>query len=106
MGIRFDRTRSADSVPACQSFCGEHPMSEARRAEVATAIPNDLDSYWMPFTPNRMFKAYPRLIARAKDMHYLTVDGELLIDGTAGLWCVNAGHNREPIVDAIQQQAS
>src|SRR5437763_13681749 len=76
-------------------------MSSAR----ATAIPNDLESYWMPFTANRAFKAAPRLIASAKDMHYVAVDGHRLIDATAGLWCTNAGHNRDPIVAAIRAQA-
>ena len=61
----------------------------------AAAIPNDLESYWLPFTPNRAFKAAPRLIARAKDMHYYTPDGRAVLDGTAGLWCTNAGHNRD-----------
>ena len=72
----------------------------------ATAIPNDLEAYWLPFTPNRAFKASPRLIARAKDMHYYTPDGRALLDGTAGLWCTNAGHNRDPIVAAIRAQAA
>ncbi|MGZ5895214.1 MAG: aminotransferase class III-fold pyridoxal phosphate-dependent enzyme [Xanthobacteraceae bacterium] len=69
-------------------------------------IPNDLAAFWMPFTPNRAFKAAPRLLARAKDMHYETVDGRRLIDGAAGLWCCNAGHNRDPIVAAIQKSAA
>ena len=72
----------------------------------ATAVPNDLESYWLPFTPNRAFKAAPRLIARAKDMHYYTPDGRAVLDGTAGLWCTNAGHNRDPIVAAIRAQAA
>src|SRR5665648_1009112 len=77
------------------------------KASVATAtVPNDLEPYWMPFTANRAFKARPRLIARAKDMHYFTAEGRKLIDGAAGLWCTNAGHNREPIVAAIQRQAA
>src|SRR5579871_4182131 len=67
--------------------------------------PNDLDSFWLPFTPNRAFKRAPRLLARAKDMHYFTPDGRAVLDGTAGLWCTNAGHNRDPIVAAIQQEA-
>src|SRR5580692_6628914 len=72
----------------------------------ATApIPNDLESYWMPFTPNRAFKRRPRMIARAKDMHYSTPEGRAVLDGTAGLWCTNAGHCRDPIVAAIQRQA-
>jgi beta-alanine--pyruvate transaminase len=76
------------------------------RLSQAAAVPNDLDPYWMPFTANRAFKARPRLIAGAKDMHYIAVDGHRLLDGSAGLWCTNAGHNRAPIVKAIQQQAA
>src|SRR5580700_8090317 len=68
-------------------------------------IPNDLESYWMPFTPNRAFKRRPRMIARAKDMHYVTPEGRKVLDGTAGLWCTNAGHNRDSVVTAIKQQA-
>jgi beta-alanine--pyruvate transaminase len=71
----------------------------------AAARPNDLAAFWMPFTPNRAFKKAPRLIARAKDMHYYTTDGRAVLDATAGLWCCNAGHNREPIVAAIKRQA-
>ncbi|WP_341910362.1 aspartate aminotransferase family protein [Ferrovibrio terrae] len=71
-----------------------------------TAVPNDLESWWMPFTANRQFKANPRLLVGAKDMHYTTHDGRQVIDGSAGLWCVNAGHCREPIVKAIQKQAA
>ncbi len=66
----------------------------------------DLDPFWMPFTANRQFKAAPRLFASAKDMHYTTVDGRQVLDGTAGLWCVNAGHCRPKIVEAIQRQAA
>jgi len=72
---------------------------------IATA-PNDLAAFWLPFTPNRAFKKAPRLIARAKDMHYFTPEGRSVLDGTAGLWCINAGHNRDPIVRAIQRQAA
>jgi beta-alanine--pyruvate transaminase len=67
---------------------------------------NSLDAFWMPFTPNRRFKANPRLLSGARDMHYLTPDGREVLDGTAGLWCVNAGHNRPRIVEAIQRQAA
>ncbi|HEY7299987.1 MAG TPA: aspartate aminotransferase family protein [Xanthobacteraceae bacterium] len=74
-------------------------------SSAATAIPNDLESYWLPFTPNRAFKASPRLIARAKDMHYYTPEGRAVLDSSAGLWCTNAGHNRDPIVAAIRAQA-
>ena len=66
---------------------------------------NDLDPFWMPFTANRSFKAHPRLLASARDMHYFPPDGRPILDGTAGLWCVNAGHARKPIVEAIQRQA-
>ena len=80
--------------------------SAASSARSVTAVPNDLEAYWMPFTPNRAFKKSPRLIVRAKDMHYYTADGRAVLDGTAGMWCTNAGHNRDPIVAAIQQQAA
>ena len=66
---------------------------------------NDLDAFWMPFTPNRRFKANPRLLSRAEGMHYYTPDGRQILDATAGLWCVNAGHNRPRIVEAIRKQA-
>ncbi len=67
---------------------------------------NDLDAFWLPFTPNRAFKRAPRLIARAKDMHYFTPDGRAVLDGLAGLWCANTGHNRDSIVSAISRQAA
>jgi beta-alanine--pyruvate transaminase len=69
-------------------------------------MPESLDAFWMPFTANRQFKAKPRLMASAKDMYYTTVDGRQVLDGTAGLWCVNAGHCRDKIVQAIHQQAT
>ena len=72
-----------------------------RRAELT----NNLEAFWMPFTANRQFKAHPRLLAGAKDMHYQSADGRRILDGTAGLWCVNAGHGRREIADAVHQQA-
>ncbi|MHB2264254.1 omega-aminotransferase AptA [Aliihoeflea sp. PC F10.4] len=68
--------------------------------------PNDLSAFWMPFTSNRQFKQAPRMLAAAKDMHYTTTDGRTVLDGTAGLWCVNAGHCRPKITEAIQRQAA
>ncbi|MBK9080629.1 MAG: aspartate aminotransferase family protein [Rhizobiales bacterium] len=79
-------------------------MSTSSTARVEA--PNDLEAFWMPFTPNRAFKKKPRMIARAKDMYYYTPDGRAVIDSSAGLWCANAGHNREVIVKAIQAQAA
>ena len=73
--------------------------------DAAPVLPNDLSAFWMPFTDNRAFKARPRLLAAAKDMHYFTPDGRSLLDGTSGLWCVNAGHTRAPIVEAIRRAA-
>ncbi|HEY9081491.1 aspartate aminotransferase family protein [Magnetovibrio sp.] len=66
---------------------------------------NDLEAYWMPFTANRQFKSAPRMLVAAKDMHYTSSDGRQILDGTAGLWCCNAGHGRPEIVEAIQKQA-
>ncbi len=68
--------------------------------------PNDLSSFFMPFTASRAFKARPRLVASARDMHYVTPEGRPVLDATAGLWCCNAGHGRPPIVAAIQAQAA
>jgi beta-alanine--pyruvate transaminase len=82
----------------------ESKMAQTRVA--AATVPNDLESFWIPFTPNRAFKRAPRLIARAKEMHYYTPEGRAVLDGTAGLWCTNAGHCRDPIVAAIQRQAA
>ena len=66
----------------------------------------DLDAYWMGFTANRSFKQAPRILASAKRMHYTTVDGRQILDGVAGLWCVNAGHGRETIAKAIGDTAA
>jgi beta-alanine--pyruvate transaminase len=64
----------------------------------------DLEAFWMPFTANRQFKARPRLLARAEGMHYWTEDGRKVLDGVAGLWCVNAGHGRKEITEAVSKQ--
>lgn len=73
--------------------------------ERANNRPNDLNSFWMPFTANRQFKQAPRMLVSAKDMHYFSDDGRKVLDATSGLWCVNAGHCRPKITEAIQQQA-
>ncbi|MCA7120413.1 MAG: aspartate aminotransferase family protein [Acidibrevibacterium sp.] len=74
--------------------------------EIASPRPNNLESFWMPYTANRAYKAAPRMLARASGMHYYTPEGREVIDGTAGLWCVNAGHGRREITEAIQRQAA
>lgn len=69
-------------------------------------LENDpLAAFWMPFTANKAYKSAPRMLTAAKDMHYTTSDGRQILDGTAGLWCSNAGHCREPIVEAIRKIA-
>ncbi|HEY6483469.1 MAG TPA: aspartate aminotransferase family protein [Steroidobacteraceae bacterium] len=70
----------------------------------ATESPSDMQAFWMPFTANRQFKAKPRLLARASGMHYWTTDGRQILDGVAGLWCVNAGHGRKEITQAVAAQ--
>jgi beta-alanine--pyruvate transaminase len=67
---------------------------------------NDLEAFFMPFSANRQYKAAPRLLASAQGMYYKTEDGRKILDGTSGLWCVNAGHCRPRIVEAIQKQAA
>jgi beta-alanine--pyruvate transaminase len=74
--------------------------------EIAPSRPNNLDAAWMPFTSNRSFKAMPRMLERAEGMSYYTPEGREVLDGTAGLWCVNAGHGRREITEAIQRQAA
>ncbi len=72
----------------------------------AHALTNELDlsSLWMPFTPNRQFKADPRLLVEADGIWYTSADGRKILDGTSGLWCVNAGHRRREISTAVQRQ--
>ena len=65
----------------------------------------NLDPLWLPFTANRQFKQQPRLMISAKDMYYKSIDGREILDGIAGLWAVNGGHCRRPIVEAIQRSA-
>ncbi|MGH8285747.1 MAG: aminotransferase class III-fold pyridoxal phosphate-dependent enzyme, partial [Steroidobacteraceae bacterium] len=64
----------------------------------------DLESLWLPFTANRLFKERPRLLSRAAGMHYWTPDGRQILDAAAGLWCVNAGHGRREITEAVARQ--
>jgi beta-alanine--pyruvate transaminase len=71
-----------------------------------SSAPISLEAFWMPFTANRQFKAAPRLLARADGMYYETPEGRRVLDGCAGLWCVNAGHGRQEITDAVSRQIS
>jgi beta-alanine--pyruvate transaminase len=79
-------------------------MNERARPEALNTLENS--PYFMPFSMNRAFKKAPRLMARAEGMYYYTADGRKIVDGTSGLWCVNAGHCRKPIVEAIQKAAA
>jgi beta-alanine--pyruvate transaminase len=67
---------------------------------------SDLKSYWMPFTANRQFKKAPRLLVAAEGMYYTSADGRQILDGTAGMWCVNAGHRNRRIIEAVQNQVA
>jgi len=73
--------------------------------DVTAPTVNDLSAFWMPFSANRQFKQAPRLLVSAKDMHYTSQDGRQILDGTSGLWCVNAGHGRTEIIEAIRAMA-
>jgi len=81
-------------------------MSERSADPLQELSTNTLESYWMPFTANRQFKAHPRLLVEAEGMYYRSADGHKILDGTAGLWCVNAGHCRKKIVEAVQRQVA
>ena len=65
---------------------------------------SELEAFWLPFTSNRQFKAKPRLLAKASGMHYWTPEGRQILDAVAGLWCVNAGHGRREITQAVASQ--
>ena len=65
---------------------------------------DEMEAFWMPFTANRQFKANPRMLAKAEGMHYWTPEGRPILDAVAGLWCVNAGHGRREISEAVARQ--
>ena len=93
-------TTELDAPDACAS------APETTTSTTAAVPSAAMDAYWMPFTANRQFKKAPRLFVKAAGMHYTTDDGRQVLDGIAGLWCVNAGHARPKIVQAIQAQAA
>src|SRR5437868_13063480 len=81
-------------------------LAQAAATSIGAQPPPAMDAYWMPFTANRQFKQAPRMLAKASGMHYWTPEGREILDGCAGLWCVNAGHTRPRIVRAIAEQAA
>jgi beta-alanine--pyruvate transaminase len=72
--------------------------------DAVASNPNNLDAFWMPFTANRQFKSNPRMLVSAKGMFYKNAEGQSILDGTAGLWCCNAGHGDPRVVNAVSQQ--
>lgn len=80
--------------------------AKSNNQDINQIVPNDLESYWMPYTTNRRFKKNPKFFVSAKDMYYTTSDNKKVLDGMAGLWCVNAGHCRPRIVKAVQDQVA
>jgi beta-alanine--pyruvate transaminase len=84
----------------------DRPEAGSDMAHNAPIGTNNLEAFWMPFTANRQFKQKPRMFVSADRMHYTTAEGNKVLDATSGLWCVNAGHNRPRIVEAIQKQAA
>jgi beta-alanine--pyruvate transaminase len=95
---RFEVNVNFSYHPGAPSL--ENPFMSAQRG----LDRSQLEAFWMPFTANRQFKANPRLLARASGMHYWTPEGRQILDGVAGLWCVNAGHGREEITAAVSRQ--
>ncbi len=101
-----DRVHSL--LPSCvlsANVAAIHSNRTAAMNEISPR-PNNLDAFWMPYSANRSFKSAPRMLARAEGMYYYTQDNREVIDGTAGLWCCNAGHGRREITEAIQKQAA
>jgi len=83
----------------------DDPTTLSPASGIGNAPKSGMDAFWMPFTANRQFKQEPRLLAKASGMHFWTPEGREVLDGIAGLWCVNAGHARPKIVKAIAEQA-
>src|SRR3954468_1821440 len=81
-------------------------MNKRADSQVTGSTALEASAFWMPYTANRQFKKTPRLLARAEGMYYWTADGRQVLDGQAGLWCVNAGHCRPKIVAAVQKQVA
>ncbi len=79
-------------------------MNATPSQDLASQTASELEAYWMPFTSNRQFKSKPRLLAKASGMYYENTEGRKILDGTAGLWCVNAGHGRKEITGAVARQ--
>jgi len=79
-------------------------MSESTQNAHHESMPNDLDPLWMPFTANKQFKSAPRMLVSAEGMHYTTSDNRKVLDATSGLWCVNCGHARKEITEAVSAQ--
>ncbi|MSQ54096.1 MAG: aspartate aminotransferase family protein [Betaproteobacteria bacterium] len=80
-------------------------MNDRAQAEVQDATLEN-SAFFMPYSMNRQFKKTPRLISRAEGLYYFTPEGRKIIDGTSGLWCVNAGHCRKKIVEAVSKAVS
>jgi beta-alanine--pyruvate transaminase len=78
-------------------------LEERNRTAAGVGAPNDLQSFWQPFTPNREFKQQPRLVVSAKGLYYKSHDGRDILDSSAGLWCANLGHCHPKVVEAVQQ---
>src|SRR4026208_1647506 len=100
--LRFLRCRML--LPPAQ--CNVSQMNQRAESELLRSSALEQSAFWMPFTANRQFKKAPRLLARAEGMYYWTPEGRQIPGGGAGLWCVNAGHCRPKIVQAIRQQAA
>lgn len=96
--------RRSAQLPRCGQIFVAFLVMEPLMAQSAPLVPNDLDAFWMPFTANRQYKAAPRMLVSARDMHYTSAEGRQILDGTAGLWCCNAGHCRPRIVQSISDQ--
>jgi len=82
----------------------DHTSYRAHYQQLATQAPEAMEAFWMPFSANRQYKHAPRLLSGAKGMYYQSTDGREILDGTGGLWCCNAGHGRQRIIDAVSQQ--
>lgn len=103
---RSRNTGETGATGSVHSSAGSDKATGSAAADAPASAQPDLSHLWMPFTANREFKQKPRLLAAAQGMYYTDTHGRRILDGMAGLWCVNAGHARPEIINAITAQAT
>ena len=81
------------------------PSSDLPRFDTATLRAQDAAHHLHPFTDTQSLNASgTRIIVRGEGVRIWDSDGNEIIDGMSGLWCVNLGYGRQDLVDAATRQ--